>query len=107
MSATRAEHASLFAALGDATRLAIVARLAKGAAQSITELTAGAGVTRQAITKHLRVLEATGIVRREPIGREMLFLLEPEPLVALQDYLGRVSKQRDAALARLNVHVER
>jgi DNA-binding transcriptional ArsR family regulator len=93
MSATRAEHASLFAALGDATRLAIVARLAKGAAQSITQLTAGAGVTRQAITKHLRVLEAAGIVRREPIGREMVFLLEPEPLATLQAYLERVSRQ--------------
>ncbi|TMH73124.1 MAG: winged helix-turn-helix transcriptional regulator [Betaproteobacteria bacterium] len=107
MSATRAEHAPRFAALGDATRLAIVAKLAKGAAQSITQLTEGAGVTRQAITKHLRVLEAAGLVRREPIGREMLFLLEPEPLVALQDYLERVSKQWDAALARLKVHVER
>ena len=90
-----------------ASGLAIVAKLAKGAAQSITQLTEGAGVTRQAITKHLRVLEAAGLVRREPIGREMLFLLEPEPLVALQDYLERVSKQWDAALARLKVHVER
>jgi DNA-binding transcriptional ArsR family regulator len=105
--ASRADHALAFAALGDATRLAIVAKLSKGEAQSITQLTEDASVTRQAITKHLRVLEAAGIVRREPVGREMLFLLEPEPLLALQAYLERVSKQWDAALARLKVHVER
>jgi DNA-binding transcriptional ArsR family regulator len=105
--ASRADHALALAALGDATRLAIVAKLSKGEAQSITQLTEDASVTRQAIAKHLRVLEAAGIVRREPVGREMLFLLEPDPLLALQAYLERVSKQWDAALARLKVHVER
>jgi DNA-binding transcriptional ArsR family regulator len=94
--ASRADRARAFAALGDATRLAIVARLSKGEAQSITELTEDASVTRQAITKHLRVLEAAGIVRREPVGRGMFFLLEPEPLLALQAYL-----------ERLKAHVER
>src|SRR6266850_1367832 len=77
MPAGRADHAPAFAALGDATRLAIVSKLAKGAGQSITELTEGASVTRQAITKHLRVLQGAGLVRSERIGREVVFQLEP------------------------------
>ena len=107
MSAGRADHAPAFAALGDATRLAIVSKLAKDAGRSITELTEGASVTRQAITKHLRVLQGAGLVRSERIGREVVFQLEPGPLATLQEYLERVSKQWDAALARLEVHVER
>src|SRR6266850_3542441 len=107
MPAGRADHAPAFAALGDATRLAIVSKLAKGAGQSITELTEGASVTRQAITKHLSVLQGAGLVRSERIGREVVFQLEPGPLATLQAYLERVSKQWDAALARLEVHVER
>jgi DNA-binding transcriptional ArsR family regulator len=93
MPAGRADHAPAFAALGDATRLAIVSKLAKGAGQSITELTEGASVTRQAITKHLRVLQGAGLVRSERIGREVVFQLEPGPLATLQAYLERVSRQ--------------
>lgn len=99
-------HAPVFAALGDETRLSIVARLSHGAPQSITQLTEGSKITRQAITKHLRVLEGAGVVRSERTGRETLFKLEPEPLDAAKEYLQRVSEQWDEALARLKSFVD-
>jgi DNA-binding transcriptional ArsR family regulator len=99
--------AALFAALGDGTRLEIVARLADGSHQSITQLTEAATVTRQAITKHLKVLESAGIVRSERSGRETLFALQPRSLEEAQRALAAVSEQWDAALARLKDFVER
>ena len=69
MPSALAEAAPVFAALGDETRLRIVARLGDGAARSITHLTEGEGITRQAITKHLHVLEGAGLVRGERHGR--------------------------------------
>ena len=99
-------RAAVFAALGDATRLSVLARLAQGQPQSIARLTAGTGLTRQAVTKHLRVLEGSGVVRSVKIGRESRFALEPKPLDELRDYLDLVSRQWDAALARLKTLVE-
>ncbi|SPE18177.1 Transcriptional regulator, ArsR family [Candidatus Sulfotelmatomonas gaucii] len=99
-------HAALFAALGDKTRLALVARLCSGEPASITQLTAGTRITRQAITKHLRVLERTGLVRCVRAGRESRFGLDPRPLHAMQQYLDVVSHQWDQALARLKAFVE-
>ena len=98
--------AVLFAALGDKTRLALVARLSAGRSASITELTAGARITRQAITKHLRVLQRAGIVHSRHAGRESLFELDPTPMQQMQDYLDHVSRQWDQALARLKSFVE-
>jgi DNA-binding transcriptional ArsR family regulator len=94
-------RASVFAALGDETRLAVLARLSKGERQSIARLTDGTNLSRQAVTKHLRVLEGAGVVRSVRVGRESLFELEPEPLADARDYLDRVSQQWDDALARL------
>lgn len=99
-------RAALFAALGDKTRLALVARLCSGEPASIAELTAGTRVTRQAITKHLRVLERAGIVRGAREGRENRFALDTRPLHAMQQYLDTVSRQWDEALARLKSFVE-
>ena len=99
-------HASVFAALGDETRLAMVAKLAGGQAQSIARLTAGTALTRQAVTKHLRVLEDAGVVRSMRVGRESQFALEPKPIVDIRDYLATVSAQWDDALARLKSFVE-
>jgi DNA-binding transcriptional ArsR family regulator len=99
-------RAAAFAALGDATRLAVLARLAQGQPQSISRLTAGTRLTRQAVTKHLRVLEGAGVVRSVRVGRESRFALEPRPLDELRDYLDRVSRQWDDALARLKALVE-
>ena len=100
-------RASVFAALGDETRLSVLAKLLGGEPQSITRLTAGTRLTRQAVTKHLRVLEEAGVVRSVRVGRESLFELEPRPIADVRDYLDEVARQWDDALARLKAHVER
>lgn len=99
-------HAPVFSALGDETRLWLVARLVDGAPRSIAELTAGSNLTRQAITKHLQVLEGAGLVRSIRVGRESRFEFEPEPIAEVQAYLAQVSARWDRALARLKVLVE-
>ena len=75
-------HAPVFAALGDETRLSLVAKLCGGKPRSISQLTEGSRLTRQAITKHLRVLERAGIVHSLRTGRESLFEFDPEPIEA-------------------------
>ncbi len=99
-------HARVFAALGDATRLLLVAKLSGGQQRSISQLTRGSRLTRQAITKHLRVLERAEIVHSVRTGRESLFALDPEPMDELKKYLDRVSGQWDQALSRLKALVE-
>ena len=96
----------MFAALGDQTRLSLLARLTNGEPQSIARLTAGTRLTRQAVTKHLRVLEGVGVVRSVRVGRESQFELEPKPIDDAREYLAYVSKQWDDALARLKDLVE-
>jgi DNA-binding transcriptional ArsR family regulator len=98
--------APVFAALGDKTRLALVAQLCGGQPRSISRLTRGSRLTRQAITKHLQVLERADIVRSVHVGRENLFELNPEPLNELRKYLDRVSELWDRKLARLKSFVE-
>ena len=100
-------HAPVFAALGDQTRLSLVARLCAGHPCSISELTSGSRLTRQAITKHLRVLEDAGLVRHVRAGRERRFELDPRPIHDLRRYLDDVSAQWDQALSRLKSFVER
>lgn len=99
-------RASVFAALGDETRLAVLAKLCGGEPQSIARLTAGSKLTRQAVTKHLRILEKAGVVRSVRAGRESLFELEPQPIEEVRAYLDQVSQQWDDALTRLKAHVE-
>ena len=101
-----ATRALIFAALGDETRLLVVTKLCDGTPQSISRLTAGTNLTRQAVTKHLRVLADAGVVRSERSGRESLFALEPRPIEEMRNYLDSVSRQWDGALARLKAHVE-
>ena len=105
-AARRRHHAAVFAALGDETRLALVSTLSGGEPRSITQLTGGARITRQAITKHLRVLESAGIVHGVRAGRESRFQLDPGPLNELREYLERVSAQWDQVLARFKTYVE-
>lgn len=100
------DHAPLFAALGDSTRLSLVKQLATGEPRSIVQLTEGTRLTRQAITKHLRVLEAAGVVRSVRAGRENLFAFEPAAVRELRVYLEQVAAQWDQALARLKSFVE-
>jgi DNA-binding transcriptional ArsR family regulator len=99
-------RALVFAALGDETRLLLVAKLSQGRPHSIAQLTVGSRLTRQAITKHLRVLEEAGIVHSVRAGRESLFEFNPEPMDELRGYLDRVSAEWDQALGRLKAFVE-
>jgi DNA-binding transcriptional ArsR family regulator len=98
--------APVFAALGDATRLELVGRLTDGQARSIAQLTGGLSLTRQAVTKHLRVLEQAGIVRSSRSGRESRFSYVPSPIEHARSYLDGVSGQWDDALSRLKSFVE-
>jgi len=97
----------LFAALGDSTRIELLARLASGTPESIARLSAGSTLTRQAVTKHLTVLADAGLVRSQRSGREHLWQLEPQRLADAQAYLALISRQWDDALARLKAFVER
>ena len=96
----------MFAALADETRLALIAKLASGRRYSIAELTANTRMTRQAITKHLRVLERVRLVHGTRVGRESLFELDPRPIAEMKEYLDVVSRQWDRALLRLKAFVE-
>ncbi len=98
--------ATVFAALGDETRLALVSRLTEGQSLSIARLTETTNLTRQAVTKHLRVLEGAGLVRDRKVGRERTFELRPQAILDARGYLDLVSKQWDDALARLKAFVE-
>jgi len=99
-------RASIFAALGDETRLSLVATLARGSPRSISQLSHGSRLTRQAITKHLRVLEGAGLVASVRVGRESRFQLRPQPLQDVRSYLERVSGQWEEALGRLRSLLE-
>ncbi len=96
----------MFAALGDETRLRLVSRLCRGPA-SITVLTSGAGITRQAVTKHLVVLSSAGLVSDSRRGRERLWALEPSRLEDARRSLEALSRQWDERLGRLRQLVER
>lgn len=101
-----ARTAGTFAALGDRTRLSLLSRLSRDGPWSISQLTHGSHLTRQAITKHLRVLERARIVRSVRSGRHSLFELDPKPVHQLRDYLDRISAEWDQALTRLRSFVE-
>lgn len=98
--------APIFAALGDQTRLRLVSRLSAGGPMSITRLTTGAGVTRQAVTKHLHVLSDAGLVHGSRQGRESLWQLEPARLETARRSLDVISRQWDQTLGRLKSLVE-
>lgn len=100
------DAAPLFAALGDSQRLYIVGRLCVGGPQSIVNLTEGAKISRQAITKHLHALEGAGIVHGKRLGRERIWELRTRRLVEAQRHLARISEQWDAAIERLRALVE-
>jgi DNA-binding transcriptional ArsR family regulator len=102
----RRNYAPIFAALGDETRLSLVSKLSGGEPHSISRLTEGTRLTRQAVTKHLNVLKDAHIVRSVKAGRESLYELDPEPIREVRDYMDLVSERWDAALARLKKMVE-
>ena len=111
MSAARrkagaAKPAPIFAALGDQTRLHLLARLSSEAPLSIAHLTTDSNVSRQAVTKHLHILAKAGLVRRRRRGREQLYEPNIECLNPVHEYLDTVSRQWDDALSRLKLLVE-
>ena len=105
--AALADSAPIFAALGDPTRLRLVARLCSGGPQSIAGLTAGTEVTRQAVTKHLLVLADAGLVKSERSGRERRWELEPDRLQVARRYLDQIADQWTERLGALARHLER
>jgi len=102
-----ADSAAVFFALGDETRLGLVSRLCDGGPMSITRLTESFEMTRQAITKHLRVMQEAGLVHRTQRGRESLWLIESKRLADARRHLESISAQWDGALERLKRFVER
>ncbi|MBT2322442.1 helix-turn-helix transcriptional regulator [Variovorax paradoxus] len=98
--------ASIFAALGDETRLRLVAVLCAGGAMSIAQLTAGTEITRQAVTKHLQVLADAGLVHDVKVGRERLWEFERARLEEGRRSLDAIVQQWDQALLRLKAAVE-
>jgi DNA-binding transcriptional ArsR family regulator len=100
------DAAPVFAALGDATRVGLVARLCVEGPLSITRLSEGTGVTRQAVTKQLRTLGDAGLVRDVRHGRERIFELEPKRLEKARRVLDQISSDWDVAINRLKAFVE-
>ena len=98
--------APVFAALGDSTRLHLLTKLTDARPRSIAGLSSDTRLTRQAVTKHLHVLERAGLVTSVRVGRESRFALAPEPIAAARSYLERVSTRWDEALARLRSMIE-
>ncbi|HEY1957522.1 MAG TPA: metalloregulator ArsR/SmtB family transcription factor [Polyangiaceae bacterium] len=105
MSKRSESAAEVFSALGDATRLSLVTKLG-ARPQSATALADGSKVTRQAIVKHLQVLEGAGLVKHEKSGREVLYALEAKRLHEARDFLDAVSEHWDRAIERLRDMVE-
>ncbi|MEO8384625.1 MAG: metalloregulator ArsR/SmtB family transcription factor [Betaproteobacteria bacterium] len=100
------KSASLFAALGDETRMRLIALLCAGGALSITQLTDSTDITRQAVTKHLQVLSDAGLVHDVKIGRERRWEFEPTEIETARRALDDISQQWDRALSRLKALVE-
>ena len=105
MAREQAAAVVLFA-LGDPTRLSVLRKLGTGGGLSATALAGGATVTRQAIVKHLQVLEGAGLVSHEKRGREVVYALETRRLEDARAYLDSVSAAWDRALERLRRQVE-
>lgn len=101
----RPRPAPIFAALGDRTRLGLVERLARGEALSLSALTRGSDLSRQAVSKHLRVLAEAGIVHQTPHGRETLWRIEAAPLREATDWLEQIRAQWDERLDRLEAYL--
>jgi DNA-binding transcriptional ArsR family regulator len=99
-------QANIFAALGDETRLSLLDRLSRVSRQSISQLAEGTNLTRQAVTKHLQVLERVGLVRSIRKGRETLFEFDATPIETMTQYLDLVSGQWEKKLTDLQTFLE-
>jgi DNA-binding transcriptional ArsR family regulator len=98
--------ANIFAALGDPTRLKLIALLCAGGAFSIAQLTASTEISRQGVTKHLQVLADAGVVRDVKLGRERLWQLEPARIEEAKRTLEAIGRQWEVALGKLKAFAE-
>ncbi|QDY69943.1 ArsR/SmtB family transcription factor [Qingshengfaniella alkalisoli] len=99
-------QADIFAALADITRLRLIEIMKDGQARSISDLANVVPITRQGVTKHLKVLEGAGLVEFRREGREARYRWTPEPLTGTREYLDMVASQWEDALSRLKAHAE-
>lgn len=102
----KADPAAVFAALGEPTRIGLLDQLGDGAPRSIARLAEGLPISRQALSKHLRVLERAGLASAKRDGRQTLYQIDPAGLLVAEAWIGDVSRQWDAAIDRLKRHVE-
>lgn len=98
--------ADVFFALGDATRLRLVAVLCAGGLYSIAQLTSTTDLTRQAVTKHLRVLASAGLVTDVRMGRERLWELDPTQIDEARKSLETIGREWETALGKLKDFAE-
>lgn len=98
------EVSTTFAALGDPTRLAILARLAKGEA-TVTELAEPFDMSMPAITKHLKVLESAGLISRSREAQYRPCRIEPEGLKQVADWVEEYRKVWEESLDRLGAYL--
>src|SRR5436189_5850972 len=105
-NSTLRNSAPIFAALGDETRLRLIAVLCAGGAMSIAQLTSGTEITRQAVTKHLHVLADAGMLHDVKVGRERRWELETTQLEEARRSLELIGQQWDRALNKLKMAVE-
>lgn len=106
-AAAAAQAAPIFTALGDPTRLRLVSRLCDDGPLSIAQLTADTRLTRQAVTKHLKVLEDAGLAAAERRGREQQWRIDAARIAETRRHLDTIAAQWDRAIGRLARHVER
>ncbi|WP_172299796.1 helix-turn-helix transcriptional regulator [Pseudoruegeria sp. HB172150] len=104
---SKADPARVFSALGDQVRLDLLARLSEVDSLPLGRLVADCDMTRQGATKHLKVLEAAGLVEAETVGRERHLRLAPDGLLQAQSYLNGIARGWEDVLGRLKAHVER
>ena len=100
------QAAPVFAALGHETRLRIAVQLGEEGPHSISDLAQDSGVSRQAVTKHLTILAGAGLAHGHRQGREHIWELDPDGLLAARLYLDQLSRQWDETLDRLKAFVE-
>jgi len=103
---SRPEPAQVYAALGDPTRLKLVLRLAKESRLSISALSSGVAISRQGLTKHLRLLEESGLVQSQRVGRELRFDLVPAAIERASEFLDQIGALWEARLDRIKAFVE-
>jgi DNA-binding transcriptional ArsR family regulator len=84
-------HETLFRTLADPTRRAIFERLCREGEQTVGALTAGAGISQPAVSKHLRLLKQAGLVRDRPEGRLTHYSARPGALAPLIDWTSRMA----------------